>query len=65
LKAADHIWVSRAETKGAFNTGIDTVNLHRPTTSAAAPEKTPTEWWRKLSLKATFESSSSEFSFKR
>jgi hypothetical protein len=27
LKAVYHIWVSSAETKGAFNTGFDTVNL--------------------------------------
>jgi len=31
LKAAYHILVSGAETMGAFNTGFETVNLHRPT----------------------------------
>jgi len=28
---------SSAETTGAFNTGFDRVNLHRPTTRGAAP----------------------------
>jgi hypothetical protein len=31
LKAVYHILVSSAETIGAFNSGFDTVNLHRPT----------------------------------
>jgi hypothetical protein len=31
LKAVHHITVSSAETIGAFNAGLDTVNLHRPT----------------------------------
>jgi len=31
LKAIYDIRVSSAETMGAFNTGFDTVNLHRPT----------------------------------
>jgi hypothetical protein len=31
LKALHHISVSSAETKSAFNTGFDTVKLHRPT----------------------------------
>jgi len=31
-----HIVVSSAETIGAFNTGFDTVNLHRPTAAEAA-----------------------------
>ena len=31
LKAVYEIPVSSAETVGAFNTGFDTVNLHRPT----------------------------------
>jgi hypothetical protein len=31
LKAVLHIVASSAETIGAFNTGFDTVNLHRPT----------------------------------
>ena len=33
-----HILVSSAETRRAFNTGFDTVNLHRPTKmTAGAP----------------------------
>ena len=32
FKAARHIKVSSAETIDAFNTGVDTVNLHRLTT---------------------------------
>jgi hypothetical protein len=31
LKAVDDILVSSADTKGAFNTGFDTVNMQRPT----------------------------------
>ena len=31
LKVVNHVLVSSAETKGAFNTGFDTVNLQRPT----------------------------------
>jgi hypothetical protein len=33
LLAVHHILVSSAETIGAFNTGFDTANLHRPTTA--------------------------------
>jgi hypothetical protein len=36
LKAVHHILVSSAETKGAFHTGFDTVNLHRPTWASRA-----------------------------
>jgi len=31
LKAVNEILLSSAETIGAFNTGFDTVNMHRPT----------------------------------
>jgi hypothetical protein len=31
LKAVHHILVSSAETRRAFNSSFDTVNLHRPT----------------------------------
>jgi len=37
LKAVHHILASSAETIGAFNTGLDTVNLHRPTVAMATP----------------------------
>jgi hypothetical protein len=36
MKAVHHILVSSAETRRAFNTGFDTVNLHRPTTLSPA-----------------------------
>jgi NADPH-dependent 2,4-dienoyl-CoA reductase/sulfur reductase-like enzyme len=36
VKAGYHILVTRAETIGAFNTGFDTANLHRPTSGRAA-----------------------------
>jgi len=36
LKEVHHIIASSAETIGAFNTGFDTANLHRPATAAAA-----------------------------
>jgi hypothetical protein len=36
LKAVHHILVSSAETWRAFNSGFDTVNLHRPAAAAAA-----------------------------
>jgi hypothetical protein len=31
LKAVHHILISSAETRRAFNSGFDRVNLHRPT----------------------------------
>jgi len=41
LKAVHHILASSAETIGAFNTGFDTVNLHRPTAAAVDPYANP------------------------
>jgi len=38
LKAVHHILASSAETIGAFNTGFDTVILHRPTLDEAGAE---------------------------
>jgi hypothetical protein len=40
LKAFHHIVASSAETIGAFNTGFDTVNLHRLTRNSAAASHT-------------------------
>jgi hypothetical protein len=77
LKAVRHVKVSSAETIGAFNTGSDTGNLHRPTTamplcphakmvfSLNVPRADPLMKRRILNLKANFKSSSSGFSFKR
>ena len=39
LKAVYHILVSSDETIGAFNTGFDTVKLHRPTAMRMMPPK--------------------------
>ena len=38
MKAVHHVLVSRAETIGTFNTGFDTVNLHRPAAVQHAQE---------------------------
>jgi len=37
LKAVHHIVASSAETIGDVNTGVKTVNLHRPTIDGSAP----------------------------
>jgi hypothetical protein len=67
LKAVYHILVSIADTISGFNTGFDTVNLHRPTSRATAIATTlrPAVYRRNFKLTAYFESSSSYLSFKR
>jgi hypothetical protein len=39
LKALHHILVSSAETRRAFNSGLDTVNLRHPTIGLHHPEE--------------------------
>jgi len=64
LKAFHHIIVSSAETTGTFNTGFDTVNLHRPTMQSLQPQG-PSVQGRNLDLKAKLQSSFSYSGFKR
>jgi hypothetical protein len=76
LKAVHHILVPSAATRRAFNTGFDTVNLHRLTTeSQARTHATASEWYRlqlryvaaqaEIVSKTDVESSLTYYAFKR
>jgi hypothetical protein len=67
LKAVYDVIVSSAETIGAFNTGFDTIDLHRPSSAETGAFNMgfDADSLHRPTLKAKFDSASSYVRFKR